>query len=268
MATYAIGDVHGCHATLERLLERLSLDETRDSLWLVGDLVNRGPRSLEVLRWARSLSARFDGRFATVLGNHDLHLLAVSRGWTRTRKNDAFRDILAAADGPELIEWLAGRPLVHRQGETLLVHAGLLPEWSAADAEGWARLLEGELRHSDRARRLLARADRGADVTDPAWRALAALTRLRALKGNGEMCDFAGPPEELPEECLPWFERPDRRTRGHTVISGHWAAMGLRLEEGLLALDSGAAWGGPLTAVRLEDRAVFQERNRDLEPAF
>lgn len=268
MATYAIGDIHGCQSTLERLLERLPLDESRDRLWLVGDLVNRGPRSLETLRWARGVSTRLEGRFVTVLGNHDLHLLSVHRGWTGTRKKDTLAGILAAPDGLELLDWLASRPLFHRQGEALLVHAGLLPEWSAADAERWARLLEGELRHPDRARRLLARVDQGADVTDPAWRALAALTRLRALRGNGEMCDFAGPPEELPEECLPWFERPDRRTRGHTVVSGHWAAMGLRLEDGLLALDSGAAWGGPLTAVRLEDRAVFQERNLDLEPAF
>jgi bis(5'-nucleosyl)-tetraphosphatase (symmetrical) len=268
VSTYAVGDIHGCHATLERLLARLRFDESNDSLWLVGDLVNRGPRSLETLRWARRVSVRLGERFETVLGNHDLHLVAVYRGWTEARKKDVFQDILAAADGPELIEWLAERPLFHRRGKTLLVHAGLLPEWTALDAERWARRLEGELSRSEQARRLLARAGQGADVSDPGWRALAALTRLRALTENGEFCDFSGPPDELPRGCIPWFVRRDRRTRDDTVVCGHWAAMGLRLEEGLLALDSGAAWGGPLTAVRLEDRKIFQERNRDQDAVF
>ena len=262
MKTYAIGDIHGCFSMLEGLLGRLDFDKETDRLWLVGDLVNRGPGSLETLRWARQTADQLGDRFTVVLGNHDLYLVAIHRGWARQRKKDTLAEILAAPDCAELVEWLAARPVLHREGDTLLVHAGLLPHWTAAQAELWARRVDEGLASRGLARELLARADRGADVSDPAWRALGAFTRLRTLTPDSDFCDYTGPPADTPTGCMPWFARPDRRTREQTIIAGHWAAAGLRLETGLVALDSGAVYGGSLSAIRLEDRAVFQEPNR------
>src|SRR3989304_5042828 len=134
MATYAVGDVQGCFTTLERLLRRIEFDPGRDRLWLVGDLVNRGPSSLEVLRWAKSMSKSV----TAVLGNHDLHLIARAEGLREPRKRDTFDDVLEAPDRDALLEWLIGRPLFHREGDFILVHAGLLPEWSLEEAESLA----------------------------------------------------------------------------------------------------------------------------------
>ena len=264
MAIYAIGDVHGCFRTLTGLLRQLDLDLSEDCLWLVGDLVNRGPGSLEVLRWGQRLEAEMGERFVAVLGNHDLHLLAVHRGWSELRRKDTFDELLEAPDRHRLAEWLARRPLIHRNGDLILVHAGLLPEWTAADACAWGRRAREGLRQGERAERLLRRAGKGGDIDDPLWRALGALTRMRTLTATNEFCDFAGPPEQAPVGCVPWFERRDRRSRTQTLVVGHWAALGLRIEPGLIALDSGCAWGGPLTAIRLSDRTVFEEKNRDL----
>ena len=264
MPTFAIGDIHGCYRTLERLLEQLDIDSAEDRLWLVGDLINRGPTSLQVLRWAQATECALGERFVAVLGNHDLHLLAVHLGLADLRRKDTLDEILDADDRNELVDWLARRPLLHRQGDRLLVHAGVLPQWTAGEAALWARTVEQGLGQPQRAAELLRRADEGADVADPEWRALAALTRLRTLTPRDEFCDFTGPPEETPVGCMPWFERSDRRTRDQTMIVGHWAAMGLRIEGGLVALDSGCAWGGPLSAIRLDDGEVFQQRNRDL----
>jgi len=262
--TYAIGDIHGCSRTLERLLRRLEVDEANDRLWLVGDLINRGPCSLEVLRWAQETEEVMGDRFVAVLGNHDLHLLAVDREWSGLRRKDTLEEILAARDRSELVEWLARRPLLHHHDEFVLVHAGVFPEWSAALAERWARRVESGLRETERAAELLRRAESGADVADPEWRALGAFTRLRTLTPQNDFCSFTGPPEEAPVGCTPWFDRADRRTREKTLVVGHWAAMGLRVKAGLVALDSGCAWGGPLSAIRLDDGVVFQQKNRDL----
>jgi bis(5'-nucleosyl)-tetraphosphatase (symmetrical) len=264
MQTFAIGDIHGCYRTLEHLLRRLDLDETRDRLWLVGDLVNRGPASLEVLRWAKRTEEALVDRFVAVLGNHDLHLLAVDRGWAGLRRKDTLEELLASPDRGELVAWLAERPLLHRHREFILVHAGVLPQWTPTAAESWAHRVETGLRREDRAAELLRRANDGADVADPEWRALAAMTRMRALTARNEFCEYAGPPDETPVGCTPWFLRADRRTGHHTMVVGHWAAMGLRIEPGLTALDSGCAWGGPLSAIRLDDGVVFQQKNKDL----
>jgi bis(5'-nucleosyl)-tetraphosphatase (symmetrical) len=203
-------------------------------------------------------------RFVQVLGNHDLHLLALDRGWSKRRRKDTLDDVLAAHDRIELVEWLAKRPLLHRQGRFVVVHAGLFPQWSVAVAEEWARRVESGLRERKRAAELLRRADSGANVADPEWRALGAFTRLRTLTLQNEFCSYTGPPEEAPVGCTPWFERADRESREETLVVGHWAAMGLRVEERLVALDSGCAWGGPLSAIRLDDGVVLQQKNRDL----
>lgn len=260
MSTWAIGDVHGCYRTLRKLLKRIAFDPDVDRLWMTGDLVNRGPGSLETLEWARDL----DGRITTVLGNHDLHLLAIACGVAEERSRDTLRDVLRAKRRDDLLDWLARRPLVARQGRYLLVHAGLLPEWSADDAERVARAVEDWVSGPDRP--ALLAAHRGKREAAPGFelRALAAMTLLRTLRADGVACrEFSGPPEEAPEGCVPWFDAPGRRSDDTTVICGHWAALGLRLRPDLFALDSGCAWGGRLSAVCLEDGRVEQVPNSE-----
>jgi bis(5'-nucleosyl)-tetraphosphatase (symmetrical) len=263
MATYAIGDVHGCFETLQRLLRKVEYDPAQDRLWFVGDLINRGPSSLAMLRWA----AERGDRSVVVLGNHDLHLLARAAGVSGAKRRDTLEEILEAPDRDDLLAWLQGRPLVHREGELLLVHAGLFPEWTAAQAESLARDVEQRLR-GEKAAKLLAAAEQKAPVRwkeslsglERAQVALAGFARLRTLDADGRMCpELTGPPALAPEGCRPWFEIPGRKSAGATVIFGHWAALGLKIGNGIAALDSGAAWGRELTALRLDDWRVFQE---------
>jgi bis(5'-nucleosyl)-tetraphosphatase (symmetrical) len=285
MATYAIGDVHGCLGTLEALLAELPPRSSEDRLWLVGDLVNRGPDSLGVLRWAAESSERLGGRFVAVLGNHDVHLLARAAGAAGPRRRDTLERLLEAPDRDELVAWLGRRPLLHREGDTVLVHAGLLPAWSVEEAEARARQAEEALRGPE-AHALLARygarggkrsrelATAGSEAPpDGAERpeappgpdeALAVLTSLRAVDAGGAPCfGFTGPPADAPPGLVPWFEAPGRRSAGATAVFGHWAALGLRFAPGVRALDSGCVWGGSLTALRLEDAQVWQVACRD-----
>lgn len=241
MATYAIGDVQGCFITLERLLARIDFDRARDRLWFVGDIVNRGPASLDVLRFVCDLGEAA----VVVLGNHDLHLIARARGTRDAKPRDTFDDVLGADDRESLLDWLIHRPLLHREGGYAMVHAGLAPQWSLDEAEKLARKAERKLR---------------ADKLSKSVRyAIDALTRLRTCRTNGEMClDFAGPPEQAPEGCRPWFELADIPSE-ETVLFGHWASLGLHLGENAIGLDTGCVWGGTLTALRLEDRKLFHE---------
>jgi len=257
MATYAIGDVQGCWDQLRALLERIG-PTAGDRLWLTGDLVNRGPRSLEVLRFAVGEG----DRLVAVLGNHDLHLISCARGLRKPRKSDTFHDVLEAPDRDRLIDWLARRPFVHREGQWLMVHAGLLPDWSSDDAERLAREVEGagltgDLLGSWRKAPRRWRAD-----LDPAERralAVSAFVTLRCVDREGAMDrDFDGHPDQAPPGLCPWFDHPARRSRDVRIVCGHWAALGLRLRPDLAALDSGCVWDGSLTAMRLEDGATFQ----------
>lgn len=264
MAIFAIGDVHGCYRELRRLLAVMPIDWDRDELWMVGDLVNRGPASLRVLRWARKTSKSMGDRFQVVLGNHDLHLLAIAEGIVQPRRGDTMARILKAEDRDRLIGWLARQPLLHRRGDYLLVHAGLWPDWSPREAEKQARDVETILAKGKRKARLLlnptlARDDLPKSLARPA-RALEAFCRLRACTRKGKPCVHTGPPVAAPKGCLPWFEVPKRKSADLTVVCGHWAALGLRIQPGLFALDTGCAWGGALTGVRLEDGAVFSQR--------
>lgn len=261
MPTYVVGDVHGCGEALHALLEQCGFDADRDRLWLVGDLVNRGPRSLEVLRWARRTAERMVERMVAVLGNHDLHLVSRHAGVAERRSRDTFNAVLDAPDVDRLVSWLRWRPLIHREDDHLLVHAGLLPSWTPGEAVRRGREAEALLRSEGGPRRLLAKAEPGIDDDDPASprAALTALTRLRTCTVEGRPCHFSGPPEAAPSGCLPWFRVPGRRSTGVTVLCGHWAALGLHREPGVVALDSGAAWGGSLSALRLDDGLIFQQ---------
>lgn len=268
MATYAVGDIQGCFGTFERLLGRIAFDATRDRLWLVGDLVNRGPRSLEMLRWAAHAPT---GSVVSVLGNHDLHLIGRALGVTAARPGDTLDDILTASDRGALIDWLLQCPLVHCEANFLLVHGGLLPQWTRSDAEREARGVEAALRR-----------DPAKTVSNWfAWRrapldwspslpehnricaAIDAFTTLRTCTAQGSLSRFDGSPESAPEGYSPWFRLTGRRSAGTTVVFGHWAALGLSLGDDWLGLDTGCVWGRTLTAIRLEDRLVFQEPNSD-----
>ncbi len=275
MATYAIGDIQGCYDPLRRLLDYISFDAARDRLWFVGDLVNRGPQSLEVLRFVRSLGAAAQ----VVLGNHDLHLVMLSEGYGKASKEDTLAAVLAAPDCMELMVWLRAWPLCHVEGEFAMVHAGLLPQWTVAQAQAL----------SDEAHAVLVAADYREFLahmwgSEPAaWRddlagwdrlrvVVNAMTRMRFCRPDGTMEFRApgakGPPERGPAGCLPWFDAPGRTSADHTLVCGHWSALGFRQEANLLALDTGCLWGGSLTAIRLEDRRVFQlPCRRQIEPS-
>ena len=267
MATYAIGDIHGCYETLRRLLARIGYDPARDRLWLVGDLVNRGPRSLAVLRWAISQG----DRLVAVLGNHDLHLLARAAGLAEPKRRDTLDDILEAQDRDDLLGWLRTRPLLHRENGFLMVHAGLFPDWTAGQAERLAREVETALRSEEAGRLLQAfgrkSPERWKDSLtglDRVRAALAGFAKLRTIRRDGHMCaDYSGPPEQAPKGCLPWFAIPGRQSADHTVVFGHWAALGLKLDGGVAGLDTGCAWGRWLTALRLEDLSLVQEPAAD-----
>lgn len=266
MATYAVGDVQGCHDELRELLARAGFDAARDRLWFVGDLVNRGPASLEVLRYVRGLGERA----LVVLGNHDLHLLCVAHGHARKRKDDTLDALLAAPDAPQLLDWLRTRPMMHAEAGHALVHAGLLPQWSVERALGLAREVEGALR-APRYREFLAHlyGSTPASWSDElaGWDRLRvivnAMTRLRFCNAAGDM-ELRAKGAEAPPGYRPWFEL--RSGAEPLLICGHWSALGLRITPRVAALDSGCVWGGSLTALRLEDRALVQVPCRGYQP--
>ena len=262
MATYAIGDIQGCFGTLCCLLEKIGFSPAKDRLWFVGDLVNRGPRSLETLRFVRSLGAAA----VVVLGNHDLALLMAAEGFGKRGKDDTVEDVLNAPDREVLLDWLRHQPLCHVERDLCMVHAGLLPTWSVTQARALAGEVEAAL-VADDWRDFLANmwgsepaAWDEALVGWPRLRAIVnAMTRMRFCTPGGIM-DFHAKGElvDAPPGYVPWFEVPGRRSADTVLVTGHWSALGLKMTPNLLAIDSGCLWGGMLTAVRLEDRAVFQ----------
>lgn len=261
MATYAIGDIQGCYDPLLRLLERIQFEPAHDQLWLVGDLVNRGAQSLEVLRFVKGL-----GQSAiTVLGNHDLHLLALGAGFGRAHKSDTLGAVLAAPDRDELLYWLRQQRLAWRDGDFLLVHAGVMPGWTAEETMRLAAEAEAALQGEHYREFFAQMYGNEPRVWQDSLAGMArlrmivnTLTRLRYCTAQGEM-DFhqKGAPGSQPAHLLPWFDIPGRRTAAATVIMGHWSTLGLITRPDLLALDTGCLWGGQLTAMRLEDRQVF-----------
>ncbi len=257
MATYAIGDVQGCYDELQALLRAIAFDVRADRLWFVGDLVNRGPKSLEVLRFVRGLGSRA----VVVLGNHDLHLVSQYERFERTRADDTLEGVLQAPDAMELVDWLRERPLMHVEGGFAMVHAGLLPQWSVSRARSLAAEVEAALRgpgYRDFLEHMYGSRPEAWSDTLAGWDRLRvivnAMTRLRFCTAEGRM-DFRAKGTEAPPGYAPWFEFRDD---AETLVCGHWSALGLRLGPRLAALDSGCVWGGALTAMRLDDRAVFR----------
>lgn len=259
VSTYAIGDIQGCYEPLTRLLDAVGFDSARDTVWLVGDLVNRGPDSLAVLRWARDLG----DRCVMVLGNHETYLIARALGAMEARRNDTLSDLLAAPDRSDLIEWLRTKPFLHSNADFALVHAAIHPDWRLRKARLLAAEAEAVIGSHKAARWL-----RPLSKSPVRWHAslqgrerfqtiLAGLTRLRCVDRRGRMSDYAGPLHERPENLTPWWQAPGRKPSRRTIIFGHWAALGLYTEPGFLGLDTGCVWGRRLTAVRLEDRQVF-----------
>ena len=266
MAIYAIGDVQGCAVELERLLDAIRFDPAADRLWLVGDLVNRGPESLRTLRLVRAI----DANVTVVLGNHDLRLLAAFAGVRPINLGDALGDVLEAGDATELCGWLRSKPLAHRQTvagvDYLMVHAGVPPQWSVEDTMARAAEIEAML-GGDAWREFLTNMygdwpDRWADELSgwPRLRVIVnALTRLRFCTSDGTM-DLVTKEglAAAPVGYLPWFEIPDRASAAATLVVGHWSTLGLRISSNVLALDTGCVWGGQLSALCLEDRRLIQ----------
>jgi bis(5'-nucleosyl)-tetraphosphatase (symmetrical) len=262
MPTYAIGDLQGCHASLQALLERIEAADPGARLWFAGDLVNRGPQSLATLRQVMALGTRA----TVVLGNHDLHLLAVAHGIRGLHRSDTMAEILAAPDSDELLDWLRHRPLAHWADGHLLGHAGVLPQWSAQQTRALAGEVESALRGAgwvDFLREMYGNTPlRWDDALQGSARlrcVVNGLTRLRFCSADGEM-EFAAKEglDAAPPGFMPWFEVPRRQTADVTVVFGHWSTLRLMLRPNLIALDTGCVWGGRLTALRLHDRQVLQ----------
>lgn len=255
MSRFAIGDVQGCYEELRALLARVHFSADRDRLWFVGDLVNRGPHSLEVLRLVRAL----EGNAEMVLGNHDLHLLAVAAGRRRMRRSDTLEAVLEAKDRERLIEWLTHRPLAHLESGDLLVHAGIVPQWTTEATRALAREVESELRtgkvdlfehmygdEPDQWSEHLTGMDRLRFIIN-------VLTRMRVCTPDGHInLDLKGKPPGGQSPWRPWFELENRLTGDVRVVFGHWSALGLVLRKNLAGLDTGCVWGGALTALDLD----------------
>ncbi|WP_127478260.1 symmetrical bis(5'-nucleosyl)-tetraphosphatase [Sulfurivermis fontis] len=264
MSTYAIGDIQGCYDQLLQLLEQIRFDPSSDRLWFAGDLVNRGPKSLQVLRFVRDLG----DNAITVLGNHDLHLLAV---WQQKHhhfsSNDTLLPIMQAPDRDELCNWLRRQPLLHHDAQLdyVMVHAGLPPQWDLATARRLAGEVETVLRGDD----FLAFMENMYGNKPKLWKeelrgwdrlrfAVNCFTRLRFCTAAGEL-DFhhKGKPGSAEPTVLPWFAVPGRRSCDQRILFGHWSTLGFHRGDNVCALDTGCLWGGALTALRLEDGTAF-----------
>nr|WP_294838232.1 symmetrical bis(5'-nucleosyl)-tetraphosphatase [uncultured Methylotenera sp.] len=262
MATYAIGDIQGCYHAFQALLARLEFDPDKDQLWLVGDLINRGSGTLEVLRWcyAHRDSLRI------VLGNHDLHAIVVAAGIVAAHRGDTLQELLAAEDRDVLLGWLRHQPLVYQEADYLMVHAGLLPQWTIEQTMAYAAEVEAALQGENYLHFLthmygnlpnrwtpdLSGVDRLRVITNAA-------TRLRICTAEGEMeFKFKGELQDIPHGYMPWFDVPSRASQDTQVIFGHWSALGLQQRKNLFALDTGCLWGGKLTALNLATKEIVQ----------
>jgi bis(5'-nucleosyl)-tetraphosphatase (symmetrical) len=263
MAVYAIGDLQGCYDPFRKLLDKLRFDPETDTIWLTGDLVNRGPKSLKTLRFVRSL----DDSVITVLGNHDLHLLALGAGKVRYgHRFEGLQKILKASDADELLDWLRRRPLAHYDKSlgTLLVHAGIHPSWSVKKTLARAAEVEDALR-DDNYRTLLGKIY---GSTPTRWSGdlagykrlrfiINCLTRIRMLTKKKHLnLSHNGTPWSAHKNLVPWYEFDEPAWAGTRIVFGHWSALGLIVLPKLISLDTGCVWGRQLTAVRLDKRVL------------
>ncbi len=265
MAIYAIGDLQGCYDEFARLLDRLAFDERRDHLWLTGDLVNRGPQSLLCLRSVKALGSAV----TTVLGNHDLHLLAIAHlGRQHSRPDDTLDDILGAPDRDELLDWLQRQPLLQQDKriDCLMVHAGLSPHWDKRTAKQLAQEVSAALiadpmsflaaMYGDKPTRWSSTLSEN----DRLRYAVNCFTRLRYVTADGAlMLKYKGPPATAPADVIPWFQSPLRAPIKQRIVFGHWSALGLYATPEFLGLDTGCVWGGALTAARLDQPAPIMQ---------
>ena len=265
MATFLIGDIQGCYEPLQRLLEKINFDPATDHLWCPGDLVNRGGESLQVLRLLEALG----DNFVMTLGNHDLFLLAENyRYHDSPSPNPEINAILQAPDRLKLLDWMQAQPLAHWSSEhqILMVHAGVIPQWTLEQTLSCAAEVEKVLQ-SRKSRKYFKRMRKSKvrkwrdDRSGWKRRQLISsiLTRIRFCDFNGKIIPgTSGPPGTQPPPYQPWFRHKHRQTRNITIAFGHWAALGLYVKDHLLGVDSACVWGGRLSAIRLEDRKIFQ----------
>ena len=264
-STYLIGDIQGCYDSLQALLQKIDYDQASDRLWLCGDLVNRGGQSLQVLKLLKSLG----DSVSVSLGNHDLHLLATHELNPEGRSgNFEFNAIIRDPDCESLLEWLCSHPLAcfSEEHQMLRVHAGVIPQWDAPTAVSRGQEVSAILQSDQRGeflKRMYGNRPRRWRDDRTGWKRLRLianiLTRLRFCDADGRsLFDVSGPPGSQADGYRPWFKHKHRQTRNVTVAFGHWAALGLRIKKRYLALDSGCVWGGKLSALRLEDRSLYQ----------
>lgn len=269
MATYAIGDIQGCYHAFQALLARIGFNQDKDQLWLVGDLINRGSGTLEVLRWCYA----HQNSLRIVLGNHDLHALVVAEGIVSAHKGDTLDALMAAEDRDVLLNWLRHQPLIYQEAGYLMVHAGLLPQWTAEQAMTYAAEVESALRGKDYLHflthmygNLPSRWDSDLTGIDRLRVITNAATRLRICTAEGEMeFKFKGELHDIPSGYMPWFDVPTRATKDVQVIFGHWSALGLQQRANVFALDTGCLWGGKLTAMDLNTKAIVQVDSHPLD---
>ncbi|NOQ64604.1 MAG: symmetrical bis(5'-nucleosyl)-tetraphosphatase [Methyloprofundus sp.] len=258
MTVYAVGDIQGCYDDLQRLLKKIEFNPKKDQIWFVGDLVNRGPKSLETLRFVKSLG----DAAISVLGNHDLHLLALAYGTSPFKAKDTLQPILDADDKDELLDWLRHRPLFHYDKDFCLLHAGLPPQWDFAMAKKMAAKVEKVLRGDD----YLDFFKVMYGNTPNHWNeklkhqeqlrfTVNCFTRMRFCDKKGHL-DFehSGPLGSQPDHLIPWFDLPHRKNTDLTIIFGHWSAIGYHESKQCYAIDTGCLWGGQLTALKLDKK--------------
>lgn len=262
MAHYAIGDIQGCYDELSALLAQIGFNHGTDTLWLTGDIVNRGPKSLEALQFA----IKHSNSVQIILGNHDLHLLAVHYGCGKVKRADTITPILEHSERNKMMDWLRSQPLLIRSEKHIMVHAGILPPWTIDQAESLAHEVEAELSGKHAAayfanmygnkpkawHNSLTGYDRLRFITN-------VFTRMRAITFDDALdFDFKGDPANMPVGLRAWFESPDRQHLSHKIVFGHWSALGYLNTHGIISLDTGALWGGELTAINLADESITQ----------
>ncbi len=274
MATYAIGDIQGCYDPLRRLLDKIKFDPSADQLWFAGDLINRGPKSLETLRFIISLG----DRARSVLGNHECHFLASARGHKKAHRNDTFASLLNASDADDLINWVRSRPFLHQDkslGYTM-VHAGIPPQWSLKQAKKHAKELE-KVFQSEQLDDFLAHMygsmpDQWSDTltgNDRLRFIINCFTRLRFCDAEGRLnLKEKSAPTHHSGNLIPWFEVPNRRTANKKIVFGHWSTLGLNKKNKAICLDTGCLWGGQLSALKLDgsEQVISLNCDTSLEP--